>query len=263
MESFHSKVANPIQKLTNLTLDVALLVGRIISVYSEQFPGQELKCRVLGANPKMLEIDSSGNAGLTSNLVNNQSLVLQFPYRGQEITVKAKLRKSDGGRCYLELEDKVTPLSQRQFQRMSTKCSVKLATYPITGSRVRKLTDLRWISTETVNISGGGTLVIIPSVLHVGVLTLLNIESEDIQLPKMILGHVRHCFQMENTQFLAGIEFVVKEIGMKLLSADHRAALPKAVFEYTVRNREKINRDIRSRMLADSKKSSIGENNEE
>ena len=56
MESFHSKVADPIQKLTNLILDVALLVGRTISVFSEQFPGQELKCRVLGAKPKMLEI---------------------------------------------------------------------------------------------------------------------------------------------------------------------------------------------------------------
>lgn len=254
MNATRSKLVVPRQETPNLELDVALLVGRIISVFSEQFPGQELKCRVIAAIPGLIEIDSSGHSGLISNLVNNQSLVLQFPYGGQDITVKAKLKKSDGGRCYLELEDRVTPLSQRQFERVNTNCRVKLATYPITGSKVRKLTDLRWIATEAVNISGGGVLVIIPSVLYLGVLTLLHIESSEIELPQMILGHVRHCFQMENSQYLAGIEFIVKEIGLKTIPADHRAALPKAVFEYTVRSREKINGDIRRRMLADSQK---------
>ena len=100
------------------------------------------------------------------------------------------------------------------------------------------------MATNSVNVSSGGLMVTIPSFLEKDVYLLINIDIEDDLFPPLILGQVRHCFQLDNGQFQIGIEFVVQEIGQKLFSAARRDELPSALFRYTRLQRDKLNRKL-------------------
>ena len=75
---------------------------------------------------------------------------------------------------------------------------------------------------------------------------MLNIEIGDDLFPPLILGQVRHCFQLDNGQFQIGIEFIVQEIGNKLFSPARRQELPASLFRYTRLQRDKLNRKLES-----------------
>jgi hypothetical protein len=226
-------------------LDTSEMVGRSVVLFTEQFPGRMLKSRVLSAASGQVELDSGARFAAIENLVNHQEVVLQFVYRGQEISVKSQLRRSAGGRCFLQMDGQVLPLSQRRFHRAHISVPVRLAAYPQVSFRRTDLSRLRWIKTDTINISSGGSLLEVPSLLQADVLLMLNLDLERIPLPQLLLGRVRHCFATDTQAFHAGVEFVVRDDARRLFSPSRRRELPTAIFNYSRADREVLNRRIK------------------
>src|SRR5690606_21248548 len=84
-------------------LDFSRLVGRHIPVFSEQFPGKKMSTKVLAYAEGELLVNSAGNDGLIDSLIDRQTLIVQFPYKGQEISVRARIKRTQAGRCYFVL----------------------------------------------------------------------------------------------------------------------------------------------------------------
>ena len=82
-------------------VDVSRLVGYEIKMYTEQLPGKQLCCKVVSALGQKITVDSGGAFGVIGNLVSPQKVILQFPYKGQDIAVRAQLKRSCGGRASL------------------------------------------------------------------------------------------------------------------------------------------------------------------
>ena len=232
------------QRFAVTRLDTSELVGRSVIIFTEQFPGRMLRSRVLSTANGQVELDSGSRFAAIENLVNHQQVILQFAYRGQEISVKAQLKRSSGGRCFLQMGDEVTPLSQRRFYRAHMTVPVRLAAYPKVVFRPTELSRLRWIQTETVNISSGGSLLEVPTLLQKDVLLMLNLDFKRIALPQLLLGRVRHCFPTEQQAFQVGVEFVVRDDAQRLFGNSRRRQLPPSVFAYTRSDRELLNRRI-------------------
>jgi hypothetical protein len=225
-------------------LELSQLVGKYVKLYSPQFPGKVLKPKVISIQDGQIMISGGGETDATNNLVNNQIVVLQFPYKEQEITSNARLRRSAAGRCYLEFGCRVVPLSQRRFKRVYESRSVKLAAIPVRAFSRRSLAALRWVETQSLNFSSGGVMISLPSILERDATVLLNLGVVHELLPPLLLGQVRHCFQFEETGFRVGIEFLVREVLSKQLRPSVLDELPAATKDYTARKREKLNKDI-------------------
>jgi hypothetical protein len=240
MESIVHPVTGGRIDFAAIDVDVSLLVGREIAVYSDQFPGKELRVKVVAAQERQVQVDSGG-FGHIDNMVSNQTAVLQFPYKNQDVAVRALFRRTVGGRCSFILDEKVTPLSQRRFHRLRVNRSVKLAPFPLAVHSRRNLATLRWLETDSVNISSGGLMVNVPSYLERDVYLLLHIEWDDDTFPPLMLGRVRHCLGLDNGQFQIGIEFVIQEVGVKLFSTTRRRELPVSLFKYTRLQRDRVN----------------------
>jgi len=227
-------------------LDSSCLVGCQIKLFSQQFPGRELRTKILSAADNKLLAESGTRFDAIDNLVNQQMLVLQFPYRGENISVRAQYRRNSGGRCYFILGDRVTPLSQRRFRRVNLVSVVRMATYPLVARGTKELGDLRWMETNSINISSGGLAIEVPSLLEEDVHLLMNIELNNLPLPKMMLGKVRHCWPLEDLHFQVGVEFITREYACRLFSPAVMRRLPAALFAYRGSDREKLNRVITS-----------------
>jgi len=225
-------------------LDVSCLVGCQIKLFSQQFPGRELRTKILAASDNHLEAESGTRFDAIDNLVNQQMLVLQFPYRGEEISVKAQYRRSSGGRCYLVLDERVTPLSQRRFHRVAIVSTVRMATYPLLARGNRDIGKLRWIETTSINISSGGLAIEVPSILEEDVHLLMNVDMPELPLPKIMLGRVRHCWPLDTLHHQAGVEFVTRETATRLFPPSTMRQLPASLFAYRGSDRERLNRVI-------------------
>jgi len=223
-------------------LDVSCLVGYEIKIYSKQFPGRELRSKVLSTHGLEITADSGRNCRLIDNLVNQQKVILQFPYKGQDLAVRAQLKRSNGGQCRFVVDKHIVPLSQRKHHRLNLRLAVQLAAYPILTYGHRDLSNLRWIATDSVNVSSGGMMVNLPGFLEREVYILIHINWDESHFPPLVLGGVRHCFQADDGQFMAGIEFIIKEVGQKLFAPDRLRELPPTVLDYTSKQREKLNR---------------------
>jgi len=225
-------------------LDLAHLVGNYIKLYSSQLPGKMLRSKVLSATHRQILVNAGGEQDILAKLVNRQSVVVQFPYKGQDISVRAQLNRSEGGRCYFELPEKATPLSQRKFLRVSEHRTVKLARLP--GGTIGRdgLKRLRWVETETVNYSSGGVLLSLPGSIDRDVRLLLNIDLAEDLLPPLVVGRVRHWFQGDESRVRVGVEFVVREVMARLFPPSSMDRFPEAAMRYSARDREKLNKKI-------------------
>lgn len=232
--------------ISSIALDLSKLVGHHITLYTEQIPGKKLQTRVVAANDKQISVDSSGESGLINNLVNQQKVVLQFVHKGQEISVKATLIRSLGGRCHCILEEQVTPLAKRQYCRVELVKPIKLAPFPTASHNKSNLSALHWMATDSVNLSSGGLLVIVPSYLHSGIHMLLNVDWEEFEFPALVMGQVRHCFQGATGQFKIGIEFLLREVARKLFSQTQVGSLPTSLFRYSKSWRDKLNNELQT-----------------
>jgi len=224
-------------------LDLSSMVGHEIKLFSEQFAGKELCIEVLSVSDGQILGGTGTGFEAINNLVNNQSVVLQFIYRGEGISIKARFKRIAGGRCYLQLEDEVTPLTRRKFRRITLNSEIRLATFATSGLTIKELDKLRWMQTNMIDFSSGGALVEIPSRLSIDVHLLMNIEFELAVFPKLILARVCHIHQTENRQFHAGVEFVVRERASKLFTPASFKEL-QSVLSYRSADRERFNKEL-------------------
>jgi hypothetical protein len=227
-----------------IKLELAELVGRDIKIFSEQMPGKELRSKALAVQNQMMQIYSGGAAGLIENLVNNQTVVLQCIYRGEELSIVAKFRRMGGGKCHLYLDEKVKPLRQRRFRRVTLVRPVRLAAFPLNQTARQGIGHLRWINTDTINFSSGGAMVALPSGLERRSCLLMSVDMHDIKFPSLILATVCHAAQVDLGPFRTGVEFVVREASTELIPLARRRDLPGAVFDYSSQDRQILNSDI-------------------
>ncbi len=227
------------------SLDLSQLVGFQLRLFSEQFRGKEVRAKVVASAGRTISIENIRQREILDNLVNRQKVILQFPYRGQEISVRAKLRKTGSGRCSFNLDDVVTPLSQRRFHRVDLTSKVTLAPFPSAGFLSRKLSKLRWMETEAVNFSAGGILVEVPTPLDNTARLLINLKQDYFAFPSMVLGKVRHCYHIDEWHCRTGVEFVTMELARRLFSPFQMDEMPAMLFNYHNSRREQLNRVVR------------------
>jgi hypothetical protein len=208
-----------------------------------------MQTKVLAYTAKELQVNHAGAGGMIENLVSKQKVVLQFPYKGQLISVRADLRRSQGGRCYFVLSEQVVPLSQRRFYRMRLVRPVNLAPVPAASFAKFDVARLRWMRTDTVNFSSGGVMLNMSSFIQAGTFLLMHVEMADTELlPDLLLAQVRHCFQAELALYKVGVEFVVRESREKRLPAGRLRQLPSAALRYSAKAREQLNNNVRAWM---------------
>lgn len=227
-------------------LDLSYLVGREINLFSDQCPGKEMRTRVVSITGRQMLVDGVGRQNAIENLVNNQHVVIQFPYKGQDVSVKAVLKRTAGGRCTFHLEEKVVPLSQRRHRRIDLATEVRLAPFPMSTFSRKNLARLRWIGTSTKNFSSGGVLLDVPGYLERDVYLLVNITLKDAVFPNLILAQVRHCHPGQENKYRVGVEFVTKEVAGRILPPTTARELPPVVFSYSVIDRERLNKMIQA-----------------
>lgn len=226
------------------TLNYSHVVGHEVILYSDQMPATPILTKVSSHASNRLSIESSGRYRDTELLVNRQMVIVQFPYKGQDISIEAKLIRSDGGRCFLELSEAATPLKRRRFFRIPIRASVRLAALPLVNRRRKSIAQLRWLETGVVNFSSGGLLTEIPSKLDPGVLLLVNFDLPNYEFPKLVVAEVRYCLQNDKLKFRAGMGFVVKEEIIDVVPEQLRSMIPAIALAYTQSEREKLNKSI-------------------
>lgn len=227
-----------------LQVELSSLVGRDIILFSEQFQGKPLTSKVILANERTVSIDRSGGAGLIDNLIDNQKVVVQFDQKGQRVSVNGRLKRSRGGRCSVILEKEAVPLSRRRFFRCEIPRLVKYAVIPVVTFNPQKVSRLRWIETDSRNFSSGGILISRPSHLGNDSYLLLNIEAKDFGFPALIIGQVRYCYPVDNSNFHVGIEYIINEQKERHFPLSTIKQLPPAVFEYTAARRSKVDKKL-------------------
>lgn len=225
-------------------LDLSRLVGKYVRLFSSQFPGKVLRAKVLSASENQILVNSGTENDLLKTLVNRQKIIVQFPYKGQDVSINAQLNRSEGGRSYFVFDKRAVPLSQRKFIRVNVQRSVKMAAFPVLTFNRKSLTKLRWLETGSINISSGGILVGLNGPLERDARLLMNIEMADELFPQLVVGQVRHSFQSEETSFRVGVEFIVREMLGSAFPQTMIEQLPPVVQSYTGVNREKLNKKI-------------------
>jgi hypothetical protein len=246
MSELNPGITTQICSVLGELLDLSYLVGREINLFSEQCPGKEMKTRVVSITGRQMLVDGVGRQNALENLVNNQHVVIQFQYKGQDVSVKAILRRTAGGRCTFHLDEKVVPLSQRRHRRIDLNTVVRLAPFPMSTFSRKNLARLRWIGTSTQNFSSGGALLDIPGYLERDVFLLMNLSLKQEMFPALVLGQVRHCHPTVENKFRVGVEFVTKETANRILPQTTARELPSVVFSYSAVARERLNKIIQA-----------------
>ncbi|HWR83620.1 MAG TPA: PilZ domain-containing protein [Candidatus Deferrimicrobium sp.] len=234
--------------------DFSLLVGRELTLFSGQYPGRPLKSKVVVARGGEIAIDRGGGAGLIDNLVNNQPVTVRVEYKGQQVTMPATLKRTGNSGCRLILGEKVMPLSRRRFPRALMCRPVKLAVMPVATFQRSKLAHLRWMQTVTVDVSAGGTLIDFSSALEYPTYLFLHLDLEEILLPALVLGQVRHSLPMDAGHFRVGVEFIVREARDKHFSIVTLKQLPAQVFEFDELKRQTFNKTVMAWMHDNERK---------
>jgi hypothetical protein len=224
--------------------DFSLLVGKELTLFSEQFPGKPLKSKVILASEGELSIDRSGGSGLIDNLVSNQKVTMRVNYKGQQINVPATMKRSDGGKCRIIIGNKVVPLSRRRFTRVCLSRPVKLAIIPVSTFNRNKLERLRWLETVTISISGGGVLIDFSSSLEKPSYLFLNIDLAEFSFPALVLGQLVYSLPRDDDHFNIGLEFIIREAGKKHFSLTTLNEFPQVVFQYGKQERIELNNKI-------------------
>lgn len=229
-------------------IDFSLLVGREATLFSEQFPGKPLISRVIQAGDREIVIDRKSHSGMIDNLVNNQKVIIRVPYKGQQVTVPAILKRAGKGKCRLLVGDKIVPLSRRRFARMVLSRSVKLAVMPVSTFHRKKLATLRWLETVTLDISGGGVLIDFSNYLENPTYLFMNIDLSEFSFPSLVLGQVLYCLPRDTSHFSVGLEFIIRESSGHHFPATTLRQLPRAVLAYGEEDRMELNKKIIARM---------------
>lgn len=229
--------------VSTASLELGLLVGHYVLIYSEQFPGIPMRARVIEFKDSVLTVDRSGGHRRVDSLVHNQILGVQFDYKGERITVRAQFKRV-GTRCRLIVGPNALALTRRRFLRVGMTLGAKLAVLPASNLGPDRLKKLRWIQTDAVNFSSGGVLIELSSYLERGAILLMNINQERFDFPALIAARVRYCHQLAAGCFGAGVEFIVDEVKLSLFPETTVRSLPSVVFEYDEKKRLWLNDQV-------------------
>jgi len=219
-------------KIDIARFDISSMVGHKITLFSDQFAGKPLSSRVVVASGHTISLDRSGGFGLVDNLVNNQRITVRLEYKGEEIAIEGTLKRVDRGGCKIEFDDKVQPLFRRRFPRVFMHRPVNLAAVPILSFSHSRLSRLRWMITDTINLSGGGTLLDFSTNLESSTYLFLNIVFSEISFPSLVMGQVCHCQQVDDGHFRIGVGFISREEQTRHLSHSVISQLPGALTNY-------------------------------
>ncbi len=239
-----STAGEPIKGVDIARFDFSTLVGHKVTLFADQFPGKPLASKVVVASGNTIAVDRSGSSGLIDNLVNNQQIIVQVLYKGEPVSVRATVHRTEGGSCKISLGDKVVPLLRRRFRRIPLVRTVRMATLPMATFSNKTLSMLRWMQTDTVNISGGGILLSFTSALEYPTYVFMNVACTEASFPSLILGQVRYSIPVETGRWHVGVEFIPRENRRKHFAFATIRQMPAAVFAYDEAMRADMNRQL-------------------
>jgi hypothetical protein len=229
-------------------MDLSQLVGHEIIIFSEELQEKSITNKVIMASDKTLSLDRGGSSGLINRLTNDQKVSVQFDYKGQRMSVEANFKRSEGGRCTISLEHQAVPLTRRRFRRFTCSLPVRCAVVPNPALAIDRLQQLRWMQTDSLNISSGGIQIMLPTLISADTYMFLNIPVEDFDFPSLMIGQVRYSHPMDNFNYCVGIEFITSEQRDKHFSRTILERLPRVVFQFTQSKRSQLDKKISARM---------------
>lgn len=212
-------------------LDLSELVGREITLYTDQYPGHPMKCRTVLAEGERLVVDH-GDAGRVAGLVPNQQVKLRVSYRKQDVFLHAVLKHHTGGGYTMILSEQVEPLNGRKFHRLPLVRPVRLSIFPGSLSGSGNLSRRRWLETTIGNICAGGAAIRLVSQLQARSYLLLSIDLEIENFPALVVGQVRHSNLSANYGYETGVRFLTASMIERHLPMSMVHSLPAAVTEY-------------------------------
>ncbi len=218
--------------------DLGQLVGRSVSIYSDQYPGRPLAARVVQTDGEYLALERAGINTILDNLVSNQDVTVRFEYKQEQVCTTALLKRRNGGKITVTMGRTVKPLKRRRFVRVPSRQTINLAVLPAGRFQRKKLPHLRWIQTDLVDFSGGGVLFDINNFLLNSTYLFTNIELESHSFPPLVIGAVRHCTQREAGHFHVGLEFIVNEQRSKHFPQPVLQDLPPSALDYSYLKRK-------------------------
>jgi hypothetical protein len=249
---------NPASEFDRSCLDLGYLVGRKVTIFSEQYPGQPLSARVVQATDDRVELERISGNRLLDNLVSNQAIVMQFIYKQEEVATSALFKRTGGGRTTVMVGQNAKPLKRRRFARVNSCRPINLAVLPVGSFRIHKLPYLRWLQTNLVDFSSGGALFDTSSVLHDSTYLLVNVELESYDFPPLLIGSVRHCLSLDAGHCHVGIEFIITEQRNKHFPGALSSNIPRSAFEYSYLHRKSLNSHITAWMHKNPQNSNQG-----
>lgn len=251
-ETFSSSELDPDE------LDLSSLVGRDIRIFPEQFPHQRLSKRAVMVHGDEIIVDNNRATHEAGELNNDEPVVIQFEYKGQQVSVKAMVRINSGGKCRLVLGERVIPLVRRRFRRFEMSVPARLAVFSSTRFDPRKMARLRWMETYTETVSCGGLMLDYNNQLKDKTFLFVNPSLEDFGLPRLVIARVRHCYQDGSGRFKVGLEFVINEDKERHLNLSIVRTLPSSVLTYTAELRTQVNEQLAAWMREQEEIQSTG-----
>ena len=221
-------------------VDFSELVGREIEMRAEQFPGKSLTSKVVSITGDNIIIDRSGSDELVDDMIHNQAVEVLVNYRGELIIFNSKIAVPSKGKLKIAVAEELFPVTNRKFERIEIHQDVKLTYFDDVSIITARLSKLKWIETKTINISGGGMLVEIPTNLTDDFYMILNLGLEGVELPDLMVGSVRHCRPALASLFHIGVEFITRECYRQKLPKSLVRNLPPQLFEFDNKSRDNL-----------------------
>lgn len=262
MESKNKSSIRSSSELDPSELDLSSLVGRDIRIFPEQAPHQRMIRRAVMVHGGEITIDNSRSMSESKELTNDESVVIQFEYRGQQVSVKATIKNNPGGKYRLCLAEHAIPLVRRRFRRFDVSVPTRLAVFSTTRFDPKKMARLRWIETYTENVSCGGMMLDFNNLLKEETSLFVNATLEEFGVPRLVIAGVRHCHQDANGRFKIGLELMINEDKEQHFSPSIVRALPSSVLTYTAKMRSNVNEKLAAWMREQEEIQATGVHNE-
>lgn len=129
----------------------------------------------------------------------------------------------------------------RRYVRLPVSYPVQCAVMPDMNVNPTRFNRLRWLETESYNFSSGGIMVSVPEEVKAGSYLLLNVEADQYNFPKLVVGQVRYCHQADKFNYMVGLKFIVREKKENHFPQLTIQRLPKGCFELTDYKRDMLN----------------------
>ncbi len=213
-------------------IDYSILVGKKITIITEQFPGQVLTSRIMSNSNNNLVLDKSGSEGKINQLIPKQNVEMQFKYKGQDIAFTSSIIISESGRILVPIVASMSPTVRRKFIRFEMEKAVRLTYFDERNIKSARLNKLKWFETTISNIGGGGALAFMPSMLADDNFILMNMILDGLAFPSLVLGRVCHIHRNGQNKIVAGVEFITKENAATMISSSMVRNLPEATFQF-------------------------------